>query len=83
MSPDHPTPAPADDPRVVLALELFVAQAEAGRAPDRRAFLASYPEIRQTLAACLDGLAILSQTAHRLLPDSPAAPVDPAQYVKF
>jgi serine/threonine protein kinase len=48
-------PAP-DDPRVIAALEEYLAALKAGQAPDRLAFQARHPEIAGVLAECLDGL---------------------------
>jgi tetratricopeptide (TPR) repeat protein/serine/threonine protein kinase len=45
-----------DDPRVIAALEEYVAALQAGQAPDREAFQARHPEIAAVLADCLDGL---------------------------
>jgi serine/threonine protein kinase len=58
MSPqEKKPPAPAlDDPRVVEALEEYLAAAEAGQPPSRQAFLARHAEIAEALAECLDGL---------------------------
>jgi serine/threonine protein kinase len=55
-SPDGPTPAAMDDPRVVEALEQYLAAMEAGDKPNRQAFLARHGEIAGALAECLDGL---------------------------
>jgi serine/threonine protein kinase len=53
-------PAPGlDDPRVIAALEEYLAAAEEGRPTDRRTFLAKHEEIAVTLAECLEGLAAL------------------------
>src|SRR5438874_1481698 len=49
------TPEP-DDPRVVRALQEYLAAVEAGHRPDRREFQARYPDLAETLAECLDGL---------------------------
>jgi serine/threonine protein kinase len=45
-----------DDPRVIAALEEYQAAMQAGRAPDRQAFLARHPDIAPALAQCLGGL---------------------------
>jgi serine/threonine protein kinase/Tfp pilus assembly protein PilF len=45
-----------DDPRLVRALEEYLASLEAGAAPDKGAFLARHPDIAGPLAQCLDGL---------------------------
>ena len=45
-----------DDPRVIAALEAYVAALQAGKAPDRGEFQARYPQIAAVLGECLDGL---------------------------
>src|SRR5438034_377546 len=55
----------ADDPRLVAALEVYLDAVEQGRAPERRAFLADYPDIATELARCLEGLAELRQRKTR------------------
>ena len=45
-----------DDPRVIAALEEYAAALEAGKAPDRKAFLARHADVAEALAGCLTGL---------------------------
>jgi serine/threonine protein kinase/Flp pilus assembly protein TadD len=45
-----------EDPRVIRAVQEYLAALEAGCRPDRRAFLARRPEIADALAGCLDAL---------------------------
>jgi len=45
-----------DDPRVVRAVQEYLAAMEGGRKPDRAAFVERYPEIAGPLAECLAGL---------------------------
>jgi serine/threonine protein kinase len=52
-APSGPSP---DDPRVVAALEEYVAALQAGQAPDRKAFQQRHPAIAEILAECLEGL---------------------------
>src|SRR5881392_1636064 len=66
MKPNEPQPpksevlAPAvDDPRIVEALEQYLAAVEAGEKPNRQAFLARHAEIAGALVECLDGLEAL------------------------
>ena len=78
MTPPPPPPAdepdPAHDaPRVVEALEVYLAAREAGRAPDRAALLAAYADVAGPLAECLDGLDFLCRAAG---PPPPAAGPD-------
>jgi hypothetical protein len=48
-----------DDPRLVQATQEYLEQLEAGRKPDHAAFLSRYPDLKEPLAACLDGLDLL------------------------
>ena len=66
-----------DDPRVIRAVEEYLASLETGPAPDRQEFLARYPEIAAALAKCLHGLEFvhgvapqLSEACPRQLPSS-------------
>jgi hypothetical protein len=52
-----------EDPRVVLALEEYLAAVEAGTKPSRSAFLARHGEIADALAQCLDGLEALQESS--------------------
>ncbi|MCI0461121.1 MAG: protein kinase [Gemmataceae bacterium] len=62
--PDQPSAA-LDDPRVLRAMEEYQAALEAGRQPDRPAFLDRYPELAGVLAECLDALQLVhAQTRH-------------------
>ncbi len=73
--PEPPSPPALDDPRVVRALEEYLAAAEEGRAPDRRAFLARHAEIAGALDECLDGLEALhgaGSSPHQAVTDKPA-----------
>jgi serine/threonine protein kinase len=67
-----PTPEP-DDPRVVRALQEYLAAVEAGQRPDRREFQARYPDLAETLAECLDGLEFVRSAIPHLHtpPDTP------------
>jgi hypothetical protein len=60
----EPPPPDADDPRVVEAVEEYLAELEAGQRPERHGFLARHPEIASVLADCLDGL----QFVHTVCP---------------
>lgn len=48
---------------VVLVLERFLAELEAGRSPDRNAWLEQHPHIAEELAECLDGLEFLRRAS--------------------
>jgi tetratricopeptide (TPR) repeat protein len=56
-----------DDPRVVQAIEEYLAEMEAGERPDRRAFLDRHADIAAALGACLDSLEFVHQAAAQLL----------------
>jgi WD40 repeat protein/serine/threonine protein kinase len=55
-----------DDPRVIRAVEEYLAALEAGPKLDRQQFLARYPEIAEALAKCLDGLEFVHGVAPEL-----------------
>src|SRR5262249_25795170 len=55
-----------EDPRVVQALEEYVAALEAGQAPDRRAFLERHSEGAEKLAGCLEGLGFVQMASPQL-----------------
>ena len=52
-----------DDPRLVAAVQEYMAALEAGKRPNRKEFLARHPDIAADLAACLDGLAFVHSAA--------------------
>ena len=55
-----------DDPRVIQALDDYLAALEAGHKPDRRVFLARHAEVAEALAKCLDGLEFVQHAAPQL-----------------
>ncbi|MCI0464779.1 MAG: serine/threonine protein kinase [Gemmataceae bacterium] len=55
-----------DDPRVLQALDEYLAALEAGQQPDRQALQARYPEVAEDLARCLDGLEFIKAAAPQL-----------------
>ncbi len=63
MNADNDSPADLDDPRVIAALDEYMAALEAGQKPDRDAFLARYAEVAGALAACLDGMEALHEAS--------------------
>ncbi len=65
--------APAlEDPRVIAAVEEYLAALEAGREPDREGFLARYPhEVAAAVAECLDGLELVQSAGLELQPTRP------------
>jgi serine/threonine protein kinase/WD40 repeat protein len=61
--------AALEDPRVIEAVEEYLAALEAGGAPDRRQFLAGYPpEVAAALAECLDSLEAVQTAGVELQP---------------
>jgi WD40 repeat protein/serine/threonine protein kinase len=73
---EQPRAATPDDPRVVRAVEEYVAALEAGERPDRNAFLARHADIADALAGCLGGLDFIG-AARKQLDDAAVAPDDP------
>jgi serine/threonine protein kinase len=66
----------SDDPRVLAALEEYLAAAEAGRRPDRQGFLARHAAIAGRLTKALEGLEFIHQAASR--PDLNSGKAPPA-----
>jgi serine/threonine protein kinase/Flp pilus assembly protein TadD len=64
--PASGVPAEPDDPRVLQAVEEYLAARQAGRRPDRQEFLARFPDIAPALADCLDGLEFIQAAAPQL-----------------
>jgi eukaryotic-like serine/threonine-protein kinase len=62
MVAPEPTAPTLEDPRVVEALEQYLAALETGKQPNRQAFLARHAEIAEVLAECLDGMDALHTT---------------------
>jgi serine/threonine protein kinase len=61
---DDPGELP-DDPRLMQAVQEYMKQLEAGQAPNREEFLRGYPDLREPLAQCLDGLELVHKAAVR------------------
>jgi eukaryotic-like serine/threonine-protein kinase len=75
LDPPEGIPGP-DDPRVVEAVEEYLAELEAGRLPDRQRFLARYPDLAEVLAECLDALQFVHDSAPQLCGPEGAADAD-------
>src|SRR5262245_34353591 len=60
-----------DDPRLMAAVQEYLALLEAGQKPSRPEFLRRYPDMAAALAACLDGL----EMVHFAAVKEKAAPV--------
>ena len=63
----------SDDPRLLAAVQEYIAAMEAGRRPNRQEFLARHSEIADDLSACLQGLAFVNSAAARI--NGPAAEI--------
>jgi serine/threonine protein kinase len=61
----------AEDPRVLEAAREYLADLEAGRTPDRRAYLARHPEVAGALAECLDGIDLAHTAGRAMRPTAP------------
>jgi serine/threonine protein kinase len=60
-----------DDPRVFQAVQEYLAALEAGRKPDRDAFVARFPDIAPALNQCLAGLDLVHTAGPRLRDPAP------------
>jgi serine/threonine protein kinase len=76
LGPDGAFSPALDDPRIVAALEEYLAELEAGQKPNRQAFLARHADIVEALAECLDGMEALHLSG--LSPHRPADGAGPA-----
>ena len=70
-SADKPA-APPDDPRLLRVVQEYLTELEAGRHPDRAAFVARVPELADQLAPYLDALDAVHSAAPLLA--SPPVP---------
>ena len=68
---DGPGDDLGDDPRVLQAARDFLADLEAGRRPDRRAYAARHPELAEAVAECLDGVELAHGIAALRSPPAP------------
>jgi serine/threonine protein kinase len=78
---DIPAQSSDEDPRLLAAVEEYMAALEAGRRPNRHDFLKRHPDIATELAACLDGLAFDHSAAAQLHGDQPPSIVNHAPTV--
>jgi serine/threonine protein kinase len=60
------TDAGADDPRLMAAIQEYLAEIESGRRPDVDELLARNPEIAGELRACIEGLAFVNSAAAQM-----------------
>jgi serine/threonine protein kinase len=72
MNPASP-PAVADDPRLIAVVQEYLAELEAGRRPDRRAFTARFAELSTAIEPYLDALDMVHGAADLVEP--PPMPV--------
>src|SRR5262249_15599370 len=63
-----------EDPRVMQIAREYLAELEAGRAPDRGAFLARCPELAGEVAERLDGIDMVHGAGRRRKPAAPPPP---------
>jgi hypothetical protein len=85
-----------DDPRLLQAVQEYLAQLEGGSPPNREELLRRYADIAEPLARCLDGLELVHKTAPMgparrgrqspgngpLATDTPGAPLGDFQIVR-
>jgi serine/threonine protein kinase len=62
-----------DDPRILQVSRDYLAELEAGKKPDRQSYLARFPELRDLIAECLDGIE-LAQSLRLVISPSPPDP---------
>jgi hypothetical protein len=73
-----PDDLPADDdPRVLRAARDYLAELEAGRRPDRQAYLARHRDLAEALAECLDGIDLAQALRPAAPPPQPEYPANP------
>jgi serine/threonine protein kinase/Tfp pilus assembly protein PilF len=65
------SPPSMDDPKVVSALEAYLAELEAGRRPSRDELLEGNPEIAEALAGCLGILELVHSAAEAAFSSGP------------
>ena len=55
-----------DDPRLLSAMQEYMAAVEAGKRPNRQEFLAKHSDIAKDLSACIEGLAFVRSAAGKM-----------------
>src|SRR5690242_8947193 len=63
MTPDPSRQPALDDPRVIAALDEYLAALETGQRPDREEFLTRHAAVAAPLAECLDGMEALHEAS--------------------
>jgi serine/threonine protein kinase len=66
----------SEDPRVLEAARAYLADLEAGRTPDRAAYLTRYPDLAGALGEYLDGVELAHAAGMALRPSPPPAATD-------
>jgi len=81
-------PVADDDPRLLEASRAYLAEIEAGRSPNHQEYLARYPELRDALSECLEGID-LAQSLKPMAPEAtpvmtefPTSPLGDFQIVR-
>jgi serine/threonine protein kinase len=72
------TPPEKEDPRILHAAREYLAELEAGRAPNRASYLARWPELTGELVECFDGIDLAHGASLSLEPERPVLPALPA-----
>ena len=65
-----PEPDAMDNPLVLAAAREYLSELEAGRTPDRLAYLDRHPEFAEAIAECLDGIDLLYTVGRPVNPPS-------------
>lgn len=60
-----------DDPRIVQAAREYLAELESGRAPNRAAYVARFPELAAALVECFDSIEFAHHSARAIHPNRP------------
>jgi serine/threonine protein kinase len=77
VKPTIPSPE-KEDARVLQAAREYLAELEAGHAPNRAAYLMRWPELASELAECFDGIELAHGASLALGPSEPVQPEYPA-----
>ncbi|MES2793104.1 MAG: serine/threonine-protein kinase [Planctomycetota bacterium] len=82
----NPDSLAEDDPRILQISREYLAELEAGRAPNRQVYLERYPELAEVLSEYLDGIQLAQTLRPMAVPQSPehttASPLGDFQIVR-
>ncbi len=80
----HPESLAEDDPRILEVSREYLAELEAGRSPNRQAYLDRYPHLAEILSEYLDGIQLAQslRPAAAPSPEHPASPLGDFQIVR-